>query len=175
MHAFLKYQTKKQRFPLFPNERIPRMRHKKALVLMLASLMLAMAATAVAQTPQAAPLPNPVLYFVGSEFYTAGGKDWTRYKFEVDNFSAYPDTLFAAAPSLPPCGTNTNSSRTWVDVFDSRGKRLYGFCAFGKASNLNQIWFAVERDVIPPSYVYIEMNDRQTSTKYKSNLADTVE
>jgi len=28
---------------------------------------------------------------------------------------------------------------------------------------------------VPPSYVYIEMNDRQTNTKYKSNLADTSE
>jgi hypothetical protein len=31
----------------------------------------------------------------------------------------------------------------------------------------------LEEGVIPPSYVYIELNDRQTNTKYKSNLADT--
>jgi len=31
----------------------------------------------------------------------------------------------------------------------------------------------MEDGVVPPSYVYIEMNDRQTNTKYKSNLADT--
>ena len=29
--------------------------------------------------------------------------------------------------------------------------------------------------MVPPSYIYIEMNDRQTNTKYKSNLADTSE
>jgi hypothetical protein len=60
-----------------------------------------------------------------------------------------------------------------VDFFDSTGKRLYGFCALGKPADLGLLWFAVEEGVIPPSYVYIELNDRQTNTKYKSNLADT--
>jgi hypothetical protein len=60
-----------------------------------------------------------------------------------------------------------------VDFFDSRGKRLYGFCALGKPADLEKIWFALEENEIPPSYVYIELNDRQTNTKYKSNLADT--
>jgi len=60
-----------------------------------------------------------------------------------------------------------------VDIFDQRGKRLYGFCALGKPADLKGIWFALEVGVVPPSYVYIEMTDRQTNTKYKSNLADT--
>ena len=81
--------------------------------------------------------------------------------------------MFAAAPNLPPCGLNTNSSRTWVDFFDSTGKRLYGFCALSKPADLGKIWFSYEDGTIPPSYVYIELNDRQTNTKYKSNLADT--
>ena len=89
------------------------------------------------------------------------------------NKDAYPADLFAPAPALPPCGMNRKSSRTWVDIFDQRGKRLYGFCALGKPADLNGIWFAMEADVIPPSWIYIEMNDRQTNTKYKSNLADT--
>lgn len=119
-------------------------------------------------------LPNPVLYFAGAEYFTAGGKNFTRYKYNVDNLADYPQAMFAAAPALPPCGQNANSSRTWVDLFDQNGKRLYGFCALGSPSNLNSIWFTLESDVIPPSYIYIEMNDRQTNTKYKSNLADTV-
>jgi hypothetical protein len=81
--------------------------------------------------------------------------------------------MFAAAPNLPACGNNTNSSRTWVDFFDSAGHRIYGFCALGKPDDLGKIWFAMEEGVVPPSYVYIELNDRQTNTKYKSNLADT--
>src|SRR5205085_2045120 len=79
----------------------------------------------------------------------------------------------APAPALPPCGLNANSARTWVDFYDSRGKRLYGFCALGSPNDLGQIWFATEEGTIPPSYVYIEIKDRQTNTTYKSNLADT--
>jgi hypothetical protein len=81
--------------------------------------------------------------------------------------------MFAAAPSLPPCGLNTNASRTWVDFFDVTGRRIYGFCALSKPDDLGKIWIAYEQGTIPPSYVYIELNDRQTNTKYKSNLADT--
>lgn len=118
-------------------------------------------------------LPNPVLYFVEQESFTSGGKQKVRYRYAVENFQNYPNELFAAAPALPPCGQNTKSARTWVDVYDQSGKRLNGFCAFGKNSDLNLIWFALDLDDIPPSWIYIELNDRQTNTKYKSNLAET--
>lgn len=148
------------------------MRISKAFTMLVASLLLMMIASS--KTSHAnPPLPNPVLYLMGTSAYSTGGKNYIRYSYDVLNKDAYPDSLFAAAPALPPCGKNTKSSRTWVDIFDSRGKRLYGFCALGKAGDLNGIWFALEEDVVPPSYVYIELNDRQTNTKYKSNLADT--
>jgi hypothetical protein len=105
--------------------------------------------------------------------YTANGKNFIRYNYDVFNKDSYPANLFTAAPALPPCGKNMKSSRTWVDFFDQSGKRLYGFCALGKPAELDGIWFALEEDVVPPSWVYIELNDRQTNTKYKSNLADT--
>ena len=131
-------------------------------------------AVAAAVTPAAnQPPPNPMLYLTSEEPYTAGGKNWVRRRYDVANKASYPVEMFAAAPGLPPCGSNTNSSRTWVDFFDSTGKRLYGFCALGKPEDLGKIWVAFEEGVIPPSYVYIELNDRQTNTKYKSNLADT--
>ncbi len=138
--------------------------------LLALSLLVAIAGPGAAQTA----LPNPVLYLTGMEFYTANGKDWVRYRFDVLNKDAYPAEMFAAAPNLPPCGNNAGSSRSWVDFFDSRGKRLYGFCALGSPANLGSIWFATEDGTVPPSYVYIEINDRQTQTKYRSNLADTV-
>ena len=47
------------------------------------------------------------------------------------------------------------------------------FDTLGKSADLNGIWFGLETDIIPPSYIYIELNDRKTNTKYKSNLADT--
>ena len=124
-------------------------------------------------TAQSAP-PDPVLYLTGLEYYQAGGKNWVRHRYDVFNKEAYPAALFAAAPNLPPCGTNTNSSRSWVDFFDANGRRLYGFCALGDPGSLGSIWFATEEGTIPPSWVYIEITDRQTNTKYRSNLADTV-
>jgi hypothetical protein len=120
-------------------------------------------------------LPNPVLMITGTEYFEAGGKRFTRYKFSVENRAEYPDELFDPAPTLPPCGANTNSSRTWVDFYDSRGNRLYGFCALKKNADLENIYFYLERDVLPPSFVYIELTDRKTNTKYKSNLAETTQ
>jgi hypothetical protein len=134
---------------------------------------LILAAAMLATGPAKAAPPNPVLYLTGLEYYSAGGKNWVRHRYDVFNKDQYPDAMFAQAPALPPCGNNTKSSRSWVDFYDSRGKRLYGFCALGKASDLGQIWFASEEGTIPPSYVYIEITDRQTNAKYKSNLADT--
>jgi hypothetical protein len=144
---------------------------RKRMLLLLPGLILVLFATqSVASAP---PLPNPILYMTGVEYYTAGGKSFIRYKYDVFNKEAYPAAMFAAAPGLPPCGTTTKASRTWVDFYDQSGKRLYGFCNLSKPSDLNQIWFAMEEGVVPPSWIYIELNDRQTNTKYKSNLADT--
>jgi hypothetical protein len=140
------------------------------LLLSLALITLTAKSAATASPPV---LPNPVLYLTGLASFQSGGKQFTRYQYDVLNKDAYPADFFAAAPALPPCGANTKSSRTWVDIYDQRGKRLYGFCALGKPADLNGIWFALESDVVPPSWIYIEMNDRQTNTKYKSNLAET--
>ena len=142
------------------------------------TILFAMTVTAVLATQSssaAPPLPNPVLVFTGPAYMVVGGKDVTRYTFDVFNKDAYPADFFVASPNLPPCGSNTKAARTWVDIFDQSGKRLQGFCALGKPSDLSKIWFSLDRDAVPPSWVYIELNDRQTGTKYKSNLAETVE
>lgn len=145
-------------------------RSGKSLLCLAALLASMFAASQVASAPAT---PNPVLYLTGIETYTAGGKKFIRYKYDVLNKDAYPLEMFAPAPNLPPCGANTKASRTWVDIYQQNGKRLYGFCALAKPADLSQIWFALEEGVIPPSYVYIELTDRQTNTKYKSNLAET--
>ena len=123
--------------------------------------------------PNSNPPPKPVLYLATLEAFSTGGKNYIRLRYDVLNKAEYPADMFAAAPGLPPCGNNTSASRTWVDFFDETGKRLYGFCALSKPEDLGKIWIAYEEGTIPPSYVYIELNDRQTNTKYKSNLADT--
>jgi hypothetical protein len=140
----------------------------------LAGLCLMMFAAGDVSTAQR-PLPNPVLVFSAPEFFQNGGKQWIRYRYNVENFDVYPKELFAAAPELPPCGKNTKAARTWVDIYDGSGKRLNGFCAFGSPDDLNKLWFALESDVVPPSWVYIELTDRKTNTKYKSALAETTQ
>ena len=141
----------------------------------LISFPLLLALTVVAEGVASAPeVPNPVIYLSGTETFQQNGKTFIRYHYDVFNKDQYPAAMFEAAPNLPPCGANTKSSRTWIDVYDQRGKRLYGFCALMKPADLNQIYFAVEEGVVPPSWIYIEMTDRQTNTKYKSNLAETM-
>src|SRR5687768_12532130 len=85
--------------------------------------------TAVQPSSAIAAPPNPILYLTGQEYYSAGGKNWVRHRYDVANKDQYLSEMFSAAPDLPPCGSNTQSSRTWVDFFDAAGKRLYGFCA----------------------------------------------
>ena len=143
---------------------------RKNSMLAVLTLVLVFATQSVASAPA---LPNPILYLLGQEYYSTGGKNFVRYRFDVLNKDAYPNDLFTKSPGLPPCGSNTQAARTWVDFFDMSGKRLQGFCNLGKPSDLGTIWFAMEEGTVPPSWVYIEMNDRQTNTKYKSNLADT--
>ena len=142
----------------------------KRSLLAVTTLMLVLAVQSLASAPV---LPNPVLYFLGQEFLTINGKQVTRYNFDVLNKGEYPDDLFAASPNLPACGSNTKAARTWVDFYDQSGKRLNGFCGLGKSADLNGIWFGLETGVVPPSWVYIELTDRKTNTKYKSNLSDT--
>jgi hypothetical protein len=160
---------------------------RKALALLAALLLAALAGgdvlaqeeTQAAPKPsaprQGRPLSNPILFLTGFELYEAGGKQFKRYQYAVENFAAYPDEMFAPAPDLPPCGNNTAASRTWVDIYQQDGKRLNGFCALGKSKDLNSVWFSLEPDALPPSWVYVELTDRKTNTKYKSNLAETTQ
>ena len=127
------------------------------------------------QVVTAGTIPNPILVFTRAENVTVRGVEQMRYFYDVFNKEVFPPEMFVPSPNLPPCGTNTRASRTWVDVYDQSGKRLNGFCAFGKPEDLSSIWFAVKSDEIPPSWIYIELTDRQTNTKYKSNLAETTQ
>jgi hypothetical protein len=147
----------------------------KSLRGMLVLLPLFLVFSVTERSASAPALPNPVLYLTSTEPHQAGGKQFIRYRYDVLNKDAYPADFFAASPNLPPCGNNTKAARTWVDFYDQSGKRLYGFCALSKPADLNGIWFAIEEGTVPPSYVYIELTDRQTNTKYKSNLADTTQ
>jgi len=142
----------------------------KTIVTIAAGTMLAL----LAGTGPARAQPNPVLYLTAVEHYTTSGGNFVRYRYDVFNKDQYPAAMFSPAPALPPCGTNTNSSRTWVDFFNARtNQRLYGFCALTNPQQLGSIWFAMPEGQVPPSYVYIELIDRQTGQRFRSNNADT--
>ncbi len=120
--------------------------------------------------PIANAFPAPVLQFTGTENYTVQGNPFTRYKLSVANRASYPDSLFRPSPDLPPCGTNTNSSRTWVDIFNGdNNQRIYGFCALGSSQSLDQLWFGLPQGDAPPNSVYITLRDRRCPATYTSN------
>ena len=119
-------------------------------------------------------LPTPQLSITGTEDYTGSdGNAYTRYRMTVANRADFPDELFAPAPDLPPCGLNSNASRTWVDIYTGDDVRLYGFCALSDSDGLDGIWFAVPRGQPPPDCVYITLNDRRCDQTYKSNCVST--
>jgi hypothetical protein len=113
---------------------------------------------------------TPQLQYTGSQPYSTGAGSFVRYRMTVKNWKQFCPAMFKPAPNLPPCGANANSSRTWVDIFDSRtGKRIYGFCAFGQPQDLTKLWFAVPRGKRPPRMVHIVVHDRLANKKYVSN------
>jgi hypothetical protein len=118
--------------------------------------------------PPPRPMPTPNLIFKGNEVYEAGGQSWVRYSLSVSNWDEYATDLFAPAPDLPPCGNNTNASRTWVDIYAEGGQRIYGFCGLGDPSHLDGIWFAVAVAQQAPPSVYITLNDRRTGQSISS-------
>jgi hypothetical protein len=130
------------------------------------------ASSSTVRTKIAGP-PKPAIGLVGAAVYQATGKDWVRHHYSVRNWTSFPADMFAVASDLPPCGRNPNASRTWVDFYDSAGRRLYGFCALKKPADLQCLWFATELGTAPPAKIYIELTDRRTGKKYRSNLAVT--
>jgi hypothetical protein len=105
--------------------------------------------------------PNPIIKF--DRIDSAG-----RVYIPVTNWSVYPNQMFRKAPDLPPCGANTNSARTWVDIYDAdTNTRVYGFCALGSNNDLKGIWF---KSTAKSGRVYIILNDRACQKKYRSNI-----
>lgn len=107
--------------------------------------------------------PDPSLRFDRQE---ADGKvyisvhNWKLY--------AYDAELFRKAPDLPPCGANTNSARTWVDIYNAdTNARIYGFCTLNSYTELKSLWF---KPSTPKGRVYIIINDRACKKTYKSNI-----
>lgn len=115
-------------------------------------------------------VPLPLTFLDRTQTYTAGGHTFTRYRLRVDNAAAFPPELFAPAPTLPPCDSNPNAARTWVQIYNAGNNQyIYGFCALSAPAQLNSIWFAVQQGNVVPNAVYIKLIDRQTDKTYQSN------
>ncbi len=86
----------------------------------------------------------------------------------VTNRSAYDNEMFRKAPDYPACGANTNSARTWVNVYNADTNAvIYGFCGFGSKDDLKGIWF---KPSVATGKTYIIFNDRACQKNYKSNI-----
>jgi hypothetical protein len=111
-------------------------------------------------------LPNPQINFLRSEVEPNG----TRYYFEVANRDQFPSELFFPAPHLPPCGLNSNSSRTWLEIYDDTDRYLYGYCALEFPDSMSSLSFYIANSSTPPNGFSIELNDRECDIQYTSNV-----
>jgi hypothetical protein len=106
----------------------------------------------------------------GTETRTdSNGVKYTIHRLTVTNWKDLPPALFEEAPDLPPCGSNNNASRSWLDVLDAgTDQELYGFCDLYSATQLMNLWFGVPTGTQPPPKVYVKLLDRRTKTVYCS-------
>ncbi|HUQ21246.1 MAG TPA: CARDB domain-containing protein [Gemmatimonadaceae bacterium] len=115
-------------------------------------------------------IPNPIITLQNTT--TSAGS--VQYDIPVTNWASYPASMFVARPDLPPCGLNTSASQTWVEIYNGdTNQQVYGFCALGTPSDLQNIWVSFPTTAPQPCYLYIKLNDRGTNTIYTSNVIPT--
>ncbi len=112
--------------------------------------------------------PVPEVFFTGQSEQKVNGVDYVYYSLTINNKEAYPDGMFTEAPTLPPCGANTNSARTWALIYDQNDNYIYGFCALGAASQLDSLWFSKKKTDPAPGPVHVILKDRLCNKEYKS-------
>jgi len=95
------------------------------------------------------------------------GRKFIQYTIAVSNWQTVDDSLFQPAEDLPPCGANTRSSRSWVDIIGltrRSKKRIYGYCALTSARDLTKLSFNVPVESQPEAVVLV-LDDRRTGEK----------
>jgi hypothetical protein len=141
------------------------MQMKITMLFLLSTLVLFFAATMKALSQD---LPKPKLGFVRVSEQVNNGVAVKMYEVGVENREKFDNDLFVPSPALPPCGRNPNASRTWVDIFDGEGKRLYGWCALNAAGVLASLKFIIPASQPQPEKLYIQFNDRLTRQTRRS-------
>jgi hypothetical protein len=71
-------------------------------------------------------LPKPKLGFVTVSETVNNGVAVRMYEVEVENRGKFDNDLFVPSPGLGACGRNPYASRTWLNIYDGDGIRLYG-------------------------------------------------
>jgi len=94
------------------------------------------------------------------------------YEIEVVNRAEFPNELFVMAPDLPPCGRNTNASRTLITVYNEKGDRIFGNCAVNSNEKLKALMIMVAADAKQPTKVFVDFNDRQENKTVRSDPVD---
>ena len=130
----------------------------------LALIFLVFSLTTVAQN-----MPKPVPRLAGVSQTENNGYALIAYEIEITNRDRFANQLFSAAPDLPPCGRNTASSRTWINIYDEEGARFYGWCAVRTNGELASLRFARPAANIQPTHVVIEFVDRLTGKITRSD------
>jgi hypothetical protein len=113
------------------------------------------------------PLPAPVLDSLAGSTLGLSSGNVTHY-LRISNRDSYPDELFAADPSLPPCRPGIPASRTRVFVYRDAGPVLAQFCDLRRAGDLEVLQLHLPRSSAPPR-VYVTLVDQRTGTVYTSN------
>jgi len=120
-------------------------------------------------------MPKPRLGLIRTDDVTDNGRRFRMYTIEITNRMEFSDELFATSPDLPPCGTNTNSSRTWINIYIDNGRRAYGWCAIHSNAELSSLKFNVPADDAQPTKIYVDFVDRRGGKIVKSNKIEIVE
>lgn len=139
-------------------------------------------ANAAAQRLPSAPVrnviskaPAPVLKLLSfsEKSEQVNGVAYNMFTFGISNWKNFQDELFVAAPDLPACGTNKNSSRTWLTIYDFQTDKPFNSnCGFTKSEDMKSFDFNIESRNLPDC-VYITLADRATDKVYKSNAVKT--
>lgn len=130
----------------------------------VALLVLAFALTAVGQS-----LPSPEIRLVGVADVVSNGYALKAYEIEVVNRAEFPNELFLETNVLPPCGKNASPSRTWINIFNERGARLYGWCVIKDNGELASLRFAIDVRRPQPKRISLEVVDRFEGIAARSN------
>jgi len=107
-------------------------------------------------------LPKPKLGFVRVSETVNNGVAVKMYEVEVENRDKFDNDLFVPSPALPPCGRNADASRTWLNIYDGDGTRIYGWCAIKFSNELASLKFNIQSAKPQPKTVFIEFIDRST-------------